>query len=264
MINEWKQILCRAHSMWAQYLALFCLLLPEIMFYVWQIDTNPRFWWLCAVGCVIYGILGRLIHQEIDQTTARSPVWILPVAVVLALFASGELAGVIDPGEASAQGVAEGGVGLGSDAEFLELAVPFIARWEGLRLEAYQDIVGVWTVCYGETKGVQPGDRYSQLQCDEMLAREILDYRARLHGHFAPDTIANRLPPPRDVAFVSLAYNVGVAATGGSTAVRRLNAGRITAACEALTWWNRAGGRVIRGLVNRREGEKALCLAGVA
>ena len=155
-------------------------------------------------------------------------------------------------------------IGVAAPDPFEAQAVAFIGRWEGLRLEAYQDIVGVWTVCYGETKGVKPGDSYTRAECDAMFAREVVEYQRGLHGYFTPETLAERLPVPRDVAFVSLAYNVGIAGAGKSTATRRLNAGDITGACEALTWWNRAGGRVIRGLVRRRTEEQALCLEGVS
>lgn len=148
------------------------------------------------------------------------------------------------------------------DRDFLDLAVPFIGRWEGLRLEAYQDIVGVWTVCYGETKGVRPGDSYTQAECDAMLSREILAYRDGLRPAFTSDTLESRMPVTRDLAFTSLAYNVGVGAASGSTAVRRLNDGNVAGACQAIGWWNKAGGRVVRGLVNRRSEEVELCLQG--
>ena len=81
---------------------------------------------------------------------------------------------------------------------------------------------------------------------------------------FTSDTIANRLTVDRDVAYASLAYNVGVSGTGKSTAVRRLNQGDIAGGCEALGWWNKAGGRVVRGLVNRRAEETELCMGGLA
>lgn len=147
---------------------------------------------------------------------------------------------------------------------FAEIAVAFIGRWEGLRLKAYLDIVGVPTVCYGETKGVKMSDSYTKAECDAMLAREVHDYRERLHVHFTSETIAQRLPVKRDVAYTSLAYNAGVGAIGKSTAVRRLNGGDIAGGCQALGWWNKAGGRVIRGLVNRRSEEVALCLEDMA
>lgn len=148
--------------------------------------------------------------------------------------------------------------------DFDAVAVPLIAKWEGLRLTAYQDIVGVWTVCYGETKGVRPGDTYTKAQCDEMLRREIRAYRSDLHDYFTAETKARRLTAHRDAAFTSVAYNAGPGAIGKSTATRRLNAGEIEGACNALTWWNKAGGRVIRGLVNRRAEEQALCLEGLS
>jgi len=147
--------------------------------------------------------------------------------------------------------------------EFDEVAVPLIARWEGLRTTAYRDIVGVWTVCYGETKGVRPGDSYTKAQCEAMLREEVRDYREGLHVYFTETTKNKRLTPERDAAYTSLAYNAGIRGIGRSTATRRLNAGDIRGGCHALTWWNKAGGRVIRGLVNRRTEERDLCLKGL-
>jgi GH24 family phage-related lysozyme (muramidase) len=79
----------------------------------------------------------------------------------------------------------------------------------------------------------------------------------------SPTTIDRRLPATRDAAYTSTAFNCGVAAIGKSTATRRLNAGNIAGGCEALTWWNKAGGRVIRGLLERRKREQALCMQGL-
>ena len=87
-------------------------------------------------------------------------------------------------------------------------------------------------------------------------------YRAGLHRYFSAATKAARLTAERDAAYVSLAYNAGVAGIGKSTATRRLNAGDIRGGCKALGWWNKAGGRVVRGLVNRRADETRLCLIG--
>ena len=144
--------------------------------------------------------------------------------------------------------------------DFLEVATPLIAKWEGKRNNAYQDIVGVWTICYGHTRTARPGMYLNDQQCEELLEEEILEYREGLHKYFTKKTKSDRLTPSRDAAFVSLAYNVGISGAGRSTATRRLNNGNITGACKALTWWNRAGGRVVRGLVNRRSEEQRLCL----
>lgn len=145
-------------------------------------------------------------------------------------------------------------------AAFLAAVVPFVGQWEGLRTTAYQDIVGVWTVCYGETRGVRPGDSYTVAECDEMLQREILHFDAEL-TKCAP-TLPT-LPVGARVAFVSWSYNVGTGAACRSTLVRHLNAGNVQAACEQLPRWNRAGGRVVRGLTNRRIAEREMCLASL-
>ncbi len=144
--------------------------------------------------------------------------------------------------------IAAGGIALAS-------AVSFVGQWEGLRMEAYRDIVGVWTVCYGETKGVAPGDSHSKAECDAMLAREIIAYEAALDRCLTAD-----VPLGMKVALVSWTYNVGAGAACRSTLVRKANAGDLVGACNELPRWNRAGGRVITGLSNRRMSERAMCL----
>lgn len=268
LISNWKSVAKSAHSMWAFYLSLFCLLLPEVIFWGFGIDTNPRIWWVLGVALLIYGIIGRLWDQGIDRTKMRSP-WIvggmaLGLMVVFTMQHGTSLTNAPSVTAEIATPTLAPAATVSNDAAFLEIAVPFVGRWEGLRLEAYLDIVGVPTVCYGETKGVRLGDRYTKAECDAMFAREIISYRNRLRPAFTAQTLANRLPIPRDVAFTSLAYNVGVSGTSKSTAVRRLNGGRIAGACTALGWWNKAGGRVVRGLVNRRAEETDLCMRGVA
>ena len=152
-----------------------------------------------------------------------------------------------------------------SETAALALAVPLVAKWEGLETKAYFDTIAqppIWTVCYGETEGVRPNEVRTEAQCRAGLRRGLARYRTDLHRYYTPATKATRLPPSRDAAFVSTAWNVGVHGLGKSTAVRRLNAGDILGACEAIGWWNKAGGRVIRGLVNRRSDEQALCRKG--
>ena len=97
-----------------------------------------------------------------------------------------------------------------------------------------------------------------------MLVEEIFEYREGYHTALSASTKRYRLTPLRDAAYTSLCYNVGVRGCSRSTAVRRLNRGDVTGGCRALTWWNKAGGRVVRGLVNRRAAEERYCLAGVA
>lgn len=149
----------------------------------------------------------------------------------------------------------------------MEIAVPTVMKWEGVKTTAYLDTIAVppvWTICYGETEGVQRGDTRTMAECAAGLREGLLRYRAGLHGYLTPETIDTRLNPSRDASLVSFAWNVGIAGAGGSTAIRRLNNGDIRGCCEAMTWWNKAGKRVIRGLVNRRAYEKELCMVGVS
>ncbi|MEE8628189.1 MULTISPECIES: lysozyme [Methylobacterium] len=140
-------------------------------------------------------------------------------------------------------------------------AVTFTGGNEGVRLVAYKDRLArdLPTVCYGETRGVALGMRFTKAQCDAMLVKAL--------GEFA-DTSVERcvkvpIPDPVYVAFLDLAYNIGAGAFCKSTVVRRWNAGDRAGACDALLLFNRAGGRVVPGLTARRQRERALCRMGI-
>jgi lysozyme len=139
-------------------------------------------------------------------------------------------------------------------------AVALVGAWEGLRTVAYRDIVGIPTVCFGETRGVTMGDRYTVEECKAMLGDGLVEFEAGMRKCLTnPDAI----PDKPYVTFLSLSYNIGIRAFCGSTVARRANAGDIRGACNAIPMWNRAGGRVVQGLVNRRADEKRICLEGL-
>lgn len=146
----------------------------------------------------------------------------------------------------------------GLTAGALVLLIGFLNVWEGRELRAYQDIVGVWTICQGETQGVKPGQVATAAECDSQLARRVHEYNAGLNR-----CLVAPVPDKVRVALVSWTYNVGVGAACSSTLVRLANAGNLRAACEQLLRWNRAGGRVVPGLTNRRAAERQLCLEGL-
>lgn len=150
------------------------------------------------------------------------------------------------------QKVAGGGI-----AAALVLAVPLVATWEGKRNDPYLDVVGVPTVCYGETRVAMR--RYSDAECTAMLATAVRGF-AEPVARCSP-TIADR--PYQLAAATSLAYNIGVAAYCRSTADRRFDARDFKGGCAALKFWNKAGGRVWQGLVNRRAAEYRLCMVGL-
>lgn len=134
------------------------------------------------------------------------------------------------------------------------IAVSCVAGFEGLRTVAYRDPVGIPTVCFGETKGVKMGDRYTPEQCKDMLEERLIEFAAGVEKCTRVE-----LPPHRKAAAVSFAYNVGTGAYCSSTFVRRLNAGEGAAACGELMKWTRAKGIELPGLVRRRKEEMALC-----
>lgn len=136
----------------------------------------------------------------------------------------------------------------------LTLATPQIMRWEGKRNDPYRDIVGVLTVCYGETQA--PMRRYSDAQCATMLATRVERDYARSILACVPG-FATR--PHAFAASISLAYNIGTSAFCRSTTARRFNAGDWPGGCDAMLGWNRAGRQAIRGLTRRREAERKLC-----
>lgn len=139
------------------------------------------------------------------------------------------------------------------------LATSFIGGWEGRELRAYRDIVGVLTICDGDTQNVRPGQVATPAECDARLASHLRTYEAGLDR-----CLTAPVPGKVKVAFLSWTYNVGVGAACSSTLVRKANAGDIVGACDQLLRWDRAGGKQVRGLTNRRQAERALCLEGVA
>lgn len=150
---------------------------------------------------------------------------------------------------------------LASSVAVAALAGMLVGDFEGLRTTAYRDVVGIPTVCFGETRGVKMGDVYSADECAVMLGDRLKEFEAEM---VACIDAPAKVPDRSYVAFLSLAYNIGSRAFCKSTLVKRLNSGNLRAACDQLLRWNRAGGRVIRGLTVRREAERKLCLEGLA
>jgi len=139
-------------------------------------------------------------------------------------------------------------------------AIAMIGGYEGLRLYSYQDVVGVWTSCYGETRGIKPGMKFTKPECDSMLAKRLIEFETEMRKCLrSPDSI----PDKPYLAFLSLSYNIGAPTFCKSSIARKANAGDLRGACNAIPLYNKAGGRVWRGLVTRRADEKAICLSGL-
>lgn len=150
----------------------------------------------------------------------------------------------------------KGKIAVTAAAAIIALSAGLLVKpWEGVSLEPYTDIVGVRTVCYGQT-GPAASRSYTQAECDAMLSSELGQYLAELDA-----CIDKPLRRHEWAALLSWAYNVGTAAACKSTLVRKVNAGAGPAEfCPELLRWNRAGGKTVRGLTRRREAEFRVCM----
>lgn len=152
----------------------------------------------------------------------------------------------------------------------IAMAVTYlISPWEGMRTTAYYDAVGVLTICEGDTgPHVKPGQTVSREEC---RARTI----KRVSEEFYPALVKcvpgfEEAPVTVQAAALSLAYNVGTRKACNASAMRYFKPGQYEEACRRMTFYNRAGDRVLDGLTYRREygdrmrlGEYELCVAGL-
>lgn len=130
-----------------------------------------------------------------------------------------------------------------------------IASWEGFVGQSYQDIVGVWTIGFGTTEGVKKGQTIDPVKALQRKINDVQKFEGALK-----QCVNVPLHQYEYDAYLSLAYNIGPGAFCGSTLVRRLNQGDYDAACKEILRWNRAGGKVVQGLANRRQAEYKQCI----
>lgn len=145
--------------------------------------------------------------------------------------------------------------------DVLDFLVRVVMRFEGCRLKSYQDIVGVWTIGWGETLGVGPGMVWTQDQADAKLRQRVGQFMLAV---LAKCPVLHLEPPGRVVAATSLAYNIGLGAFGASSVSRYSNSEQWELAAKAFWLWNKAGGRVVRGLDVRRHVESGIYLGEAA
>lgn len=148
-------------------------------------------------------------------------------------------------------------------ATWIAVAIPLVAAFEGLYTHPYRDAVGVLTVCYGATAAdhVDLTRSYTPEECKQMLGNDLPKYDAQMRKCLN-DKAYNDLQahPHRHAAMVSFVYNLGPGPICKGAVGHDLNAGNIKKACDDILAYNRAGGRVLRGLTTRRQQEHVLCL----
>lgn len=138
-----------------------------------------------------------------------------------------------------------------------ERGLRLVKEFEGLRLEAYRCPAKILTIGYGSTgPHVKEGMVITEAEAEELLRKDLARFEAGVN------VMTHGFPTTDDQfsAFVSLAYNIGLGAFAGSTALKRHKLGNHIGAANAILMWNKAKGQILKGLVRRREAERKLYL----
>lgn len=138
--------------------------------------------------------------------------------------------------------------------------IDHIKRWEGVKLLAYRDVAGIWTIGYGHTSAagapqVMSGMRITEAQAEEILRRDLAIFEARVERLVKVPLTDNQF-----ASLVSFDFNTGK--LDSSTLLKKLNAGDYAAVPGELAKWVNAGGKRVQGLVNRRASEAGLWAKG--
>ncbi len=131
-----------------------------------------------------------------------------------------------------------------------------VAPHEGKVNKTYIDPVGILTSCYGHTgKELKLGQKFTDEQCLDQLAEDLKEHDTQMMN-----LVRVPLNDNQHAAFLSFTYNVGIGNFKSSTLLRKLNSKDYVGACNELPKWKYAGGKVLSGLVTRREQERLMCL----
>jgi len=134
-----------------------------------------------------------------------------------------------------------------------EEGLALIKKFEGCELKSYRCSANVLTIGFGRIKEVKEGDTCSQEQAEEWLAEELPEYESYINDMVDVDLTQNQFD-----SLVSWVYNLGPSNLKASTLLNVLNAGEYENVPEQIKRWNKAGGKVLDGLIRRREAEALL------
>lgn len=140
-------------------------------------------------------------------------------------------------------------------------AVELIKEFEGFEESTYRDSTGVLTIGFGTTAAANlgiipvPGMTISEKQAERYLVRAIEKFAKTIRPKIEKPMTDNQWS-----AFLSLAYNIGPHAFINSSALRYFNKGDTMRAADSILLWEKAGGKVLRGLQRRRQAERTLFL----
>lgn len=269
----WLRLMLHADSMIFAILAALCLL---AITFVAQGNVNPvPLSWGILVFIVLTLVL-RNRDQGIASRTDDRGRWIrtlikyaLAIGVVVAATLCGSRAEAMSeppaPAKVTQAALLSPNV---TEAKTFAYCRPKIVDYEGVRLKAYmptpndRPTIGVGAT-HIDGKPVTMGMVITMDQAMALLDDHMRLYRTGYMNALTEESRFQRLNTPRDCAFTSWTLNIGIGAAQRSTAVKRLNAGWIMGACDAMTWFHKQAGRVLPGLVIRRGKEWDDCTVGL-
>ena len=140
-----------------------------------------------------------------------------------------------------------------SKMKISEDGLELIKKFEGCETSAYQDSVGVWTIGFGHTKGVEEGQTCSIEDAESMLTDEMDEYDGYINNMVKVDLQQHEFD-----SLVAWVYNLGPTNLNESTMLKVLNGGQFDRVPDEMNRWTRAGGEILEGLVRRRQAESLM------
>ena len=246
---------------------------PEQYYAITGWDVNPYHKSYVMLFLIVFGILGWFIDQH------KPSLWrTFKLAVVSLAISIGVLLLLALPARAMAevQPMSPTAGGLPTWEETGPITVPMTARWEGsgptfactaspsgICVRPYVDTIpspDVLTICFGETFNVRARETRTIEQCLDGLGRGLERYwRGWRQG-----LTATSIPVDVDAAMTDLSWNIGISGARKSSALKALNIHDFPDACLRMTFYNKSGGRLITGLVNRRTFVFNVCVRNLA
>lgn len=134
-------------------------------------------------------------------------------------------------------------------------AIPLIIEHEGCKLNAYKDPLGIWTIGYGHTSGVKPGDSITREEAITYLKQDIEQFHKELNN-----LVKVPIGPNQFIALMDFLYNFGCTKCQGYSLFKELNKGNYKVAASWFPAYRNKGSSIEKGLLKRRLTEQALFL----
>nr|DAH47903.1 MAG TPA: Lysozyme [Caudoviricetes sp.] len=141
-----------------------------------------------------------------------------------------------------------------------EKATELIKEFEGFETQAYKCPAGIWTIGYGWTHGVKEGDTITKEEASKLVQSEVEKIAKQIENALGNE-VFGQLNENQVSALIDFVYNLGIGTFKQSSLFKKIMAGDFNAAGEVFNLYVKGGGKVLPGLVRRREAEKELWYA---